>query len=121
MKKFASLLLILISIFFVSCVNEPVGENLPQSTITKNSELFSLLKRVTEIKNDPLQDVVCIDFIYPFKVLIYNSNLEIIGDRVLTGDNDFSTFLGLLPVDQSISISYPIKNNFGRWHTIFCK
>lgn len=109
MKKIACSLLILISIFIVSCENEPVGESLSQSLIKKDSELFSLLKRVTEQKNDPMQDIVCIDFIYPFKVLIYNENLEIIGNQILTGDNDFSVFLGNLPTEQSISISYPIQ------------
>jgi hypothetical protein len=109
MKNFACLLLILISTLIVSCENEPVGESLPQNLIKKDSELFVLLKRVSETKNDPMQDVVCIDFIYPFKVLIYNSNLETVGERVLTGDNDFSTFLGLLSADESISISYPIQ------------
>jgi hypothetical protein len=107
MKKL--IYLFVISIIIVSCVNEPVGESLPQNTIMNDSELFILLKRVTEQKNDPMQDIVCIDFIYPFKLLIYDTNLEIIGDQILTGDNDFSTFLGNLPTNQSISISYPIE------------
>lgn len=109
MKKLIYLLVILFSIINISCENEPVGESILQNTITTDSELFFLLKRVTEQKNDPMQDIVCIDFIYPFKVLIYNTNREIIGYEVVSGDADFSTFLGNLPTDQSISISYPLS------------
>lgn len=109
MKKLKYVLVFLVSVLLYSCENEPVGESLPENTITTNSKLFTLLKRVTEQKNDPMQDIVCIDFIYPFKVVIYNENLEIIGDQILTGDNDFSEFLGNLLTEQSISISYPIS------------
>jgi hypothetical protein len=55
--------------------------------------------------------IVCIDFIYPFEVLVYNSNREVISKKLLTGDEEFSAFLGQLAIDQAISISYPIATS----------
>lgn len=80
-----------------------------ENVILKNSELFSLLEKVTTEGTSPLDEIVCIDFIYPFKLNIYNNNLVIIGTKFLTSDTQFSSFLELLPENQSLSISYPIS------------
>ena len=77
--------------------------------IQKDSELFNLLNRVTKEEGDPMTDIVCIDFVYPIHLLIYNSNLETIGSVTIVGDDNFSAFLGILPAGQSLSISYPIS------------
>ena len=74
----------------------------------KNSELEVLIGNVVSPTKNSTNEIVCVDFVYPFKILIYNANLEVIGERVLVGDNDFSTFLDGLNSNQSISISYPI-------------
>lgn len=80
-----------------------------EDVIQKDSELYDLLTKVTTETDDPLQDIVCIDFVYPIHLLIYNSNLETIGSVTIIGDDNFSAFLGILPADQSLSISYPIS------------
>ena len=80
-----------------------------EDLIQKDSELFNLLNRVTKEEGDPMTDIVCIDFVYPIHLLIYNSNLETIGSVTIIGDDNFSAFLGILPTDQSLSISYPIS------------
>ncbi len=111
MKNLNILVICLFSIFF-SCVNEPIGEGLllTSETIKKNSELFNLLRKVSSDEGDnPIEKIVCLDFIYPFKILIYDENLEQIGSQILSSDIQFSAFLGGLPDNQSISISYPIK------------
>lgn len=106
--------MILLIAFFGSCntdwdTNEPVGLN--RTLIVKGSPLFELIQKVTVGGNDPMAEIVCIDFIYPFTLLIYNENLEVIGTHNLVGDNEFSVFLGTLTAGQSISISYPISTS----------
>ncbi|MCF6130948.1 hypothetical protein [Flavobacterium wongokense] len=80
-----------------------------EDLIQKDSEIFNLLERVTKEENDPLQDIVCIDFVYPLNLVIYNSSLQPIGSVTIVGDDNFSAFLGVFPADQSLSISYPIS------------
>lgn len=87
--------------------NEPVG--LDRTLIAQGSPLFELLQKVTVDGNDPMAEVVCIDFIYPFTLLIYNENLEVTGTHSLGGDDEISAFLGTLAPGQAISISYPIS------------
>jgi hypothetical protein len=77
--------------------------------IQKDSELYETITKVVTPGNSPQEAIVCLDFIYPFKLLIYDVNKNIIGEKVLVSDNEFSGFLGGLPVNQSISISYPIQ------------
>ncbi|MGC4040382.1 MAG: DUF1566 domain-containing protein [Flavobacterium sp.] len=85
-------------------VTLPTAENL----IEKNDEIYDLLVRVTKEENDPMTDIICIDIVYPINLLIYNSSLQRIGAVTIVGDDNFSAFLGILPADQSLSISYPI-------------
>ncbi len=87
--------------------NEPV--NLTRETIKKDSELYNLLEAVVNRGDDPIENTVCIDFIYPFKIFIYDANFVPQGEVILGGDDQFSAFLGQLPSNQSISISYPIQ------------
>lgn len=77
--------------------------------IKKDSELFGLLEIITNQGDDPVENAVCIDFIYPFKVFVYDSNLQPINEVIMTGDVQFSAFLGQLPATNSISLSYPIQ------------
>lgn len=83
--------------------------DLTRETIKKDSELFGLLESVVNRGDDPIENTVCIDFIYPFKVFIYDANLVPQGEVILGGDDQFSAFLAQLPANQSISISYPLE------------
>ncbi|WP_395061216.1 hypothetical protein [Flavobacterium sp.] len=80
-----------------------------KDVITRDSELFQLIEKVTTDGDNPTETIVCLDFIYPFQVLIYDSNLQQVGTQILISDTQFSSFLGQLPTNQSISISYPIS------------
>ena len=120
MKKinFPILILFFYSLLFNGCSkNEPVDfGNVavdPQNLIFKNSELFDLLRKVTTSEQgDPFQRVVCIDFVYPFKLFVYDSDNVRIDDVLFYNDNQFSAFLDNLPNDNSISLSYPLRTNF---------
>lgn len=109
MKKIKQLLVAFSLLFVISCENEPYDGNKKIDVITKDSKLFKLLSRVSNKTSDPLKDIVCIDIIYPFTTILYNSNIENIGTVAIIGDIEFSEFLGNLPSNQSISISYPIS------------
>lgn len=105
------LLLVIITLGFAGCTD--LDDNLDvaraQDVITKDSELFQLLERVTIVTDDPLQDVVCIDFIYPVNVKLYDENLIGIGSVTVWSDDEFSQFLGAISPTQALSISYPIS------------
>lgn len=109
MKSLIKYFQLLSLLTLLSCQNEPVGKGLSAEIINKDSSLFKLLKNVTTEGSNPLDEIVCIDFIYPFNLNIYNSNLDIIGTKFLSSDVQFSDFLSTLPDDQSLSISYPIS------------
>lgn len=111
LKKILKISFIIILLGASSCTdlddNEPV--DLTKETIKKDSELFGLLEAVVNRGDDPIENTVCIDFIYPFKVFTYDTNLMQQGEIILYGDDQFSDFLAQLPDDQSISISYPLE------------
>ncbi|MEO5775620.1 MAG: hypothetical protein ABIQ27_01865 [Flavobacterium sp.] len=104
-------ILLFLSLIINSCkdLDDTITYPNAEDLIQKDSELFDLLNRVTTEDDDPMTDIVCIDFIYPIHLLIYNSSLEQIGTVSIVGDDNFSAFLSILPADQSISISYPIS------------
>lgn len=78
--------------------------------ITKDSELYNQIEKVTNAEGGSvLDEIVCIDFIYPLQLLIYNQNLQAIGSQIIVGDAQFSSFLDTFPAQQSLSISYPIS------------
>lgn len=93
-----------------SCVD--LDDNLKvanlEDVIAKDSEIYQLIDHTTKDVGDPLEDIVCIDFVYPLEVKLYNANLISIGAVILYGDDDFSNFLGGLAPNQFLSISYPI-------------
>ncbi len=103
---------ILVIMFFgiVSCENEPINSDVnPGLLITKNSELYNLFTRITTNVDDPLTDIVCVEFSYPFISLVYDENLEIIGEVVLYNNDEFYILLDNLDENHSLSISYPIE------------
>lgn len=115
MKKLNPILKIVTLLFLALTINscKDLDDNitipLAEDLIQKDDELFNLIERVTNEEDDPLQDIVCIDFIYPIHLVIYNATLQPVGSVSITGDDNFSAILGALPADQSLSISYPIS------------
>lgn len=102
-------LFLLLSISSCTDLDDNEVVDLTRETITKDSELFGLLESVVNRGDDPIENTVCIDFIYPFKVFIYDAYLIPQGEVILNGDDQFSAFLAQLPANQSISISYPLE------------
>lgn len=90
--------------------NEPV--DLTRVVIPQNSELFQLLDDVVNASGNSIEDRVCVNFIYPFRLYKYNQENLPEGNVVLYSDAQFSSFLSTLPPTISISISYPIEVSF---------
>lgn len=86
-----------------------VKEPILKEVITKDSELFKLISLVAKEENEPQKDTVCIEFVYPLHLLIYNSNLQPINSTTISDNKSFSAFLENLDPAQSLSISYPIS------------
>ena len=109
LSKIFTLLFLVIIINSCKDLDDSITVPNAEDLIQKDSELFNLLGRVTKAEDDPMTDIVCIDFVYPIHLLIYNSSLQPIGSITIIGDDNFSAYLGILPADQSLSISYPIS------------
>jgi len=110
MKKLLKLISVVMIFIFVSCENEPVDfSSNTEELIEKNSELYNLFVRMTTTSENPLVDIVCIEFSYSFLIFTYDENLEIIGETMVSNDSQFYTFLDNLPQNHSISLSYPIE------------
>ena len=114
MKKILQLTLALLVLFVSSCENEKY-EAAPEATkniIKKSNPIFNLLKTVVNSENDPVNNSVCVKFIYPFQLQIYNQNNQVVDQITMTNNSQFSNLLINLPIEQAISISYPIQTLF---------
>lgn len=110
MKKSTTLLFPLF-LFLTACNGEIEPADLTRSTLTADSELFELIQSVLVRKDRPVENTVCIDFVYPFKIFIYDAAFYPQGSVSLYNDDQFSQFLAELDPDVSISISYPIQTS----------
>lgn len=109
LKSLFLLLIVAVGLNGCSDVDDDLKVARIQDVITKDSEVFTLLERVTKQTDDPMEDIVCIDFIYPLEVKLYDADLFEIGRVMLFGDDQFSEFLGAIAPTQALSISYPIE------------
>ncbi len=96
----------------LSCRNEDL-DDLVQVTeadlIAEDSDLFYLLDRVTT--DDPnATDITCIDFIYSFTVVIYNEDIELESQEVVSNDQEFNNILESVEDGQYINVSFPISS-----------
>ncbi|MDN3724519.1 hypothetical protein QRD02_09000 [Aequorivita sp. SDUM287046] len=108
MKNLFYLPLILLLTFFISCEDEPIARADPSKIIPVNSELYNLVLKAAG--NDFDNEITCIDFNYPFTLVIYNEQMDIINYQLINSDIAFSEFLASLAEGKSISLSYPITS-----------
>lgn len=108
MKNLKYILIFLLFPIINSCEIEPVGKADSSLAIKVNSELYNLLERATG--NDFENGLTCIDFHYPFTLMIYDENMDVFGYQIVRDDIEFSQFLGSLEEGKSISLSYPISS-----------
>jgi len=110
MKKLINLFAIFsFLILITSCENEPVNVKLDTSLYKPvNKELIDELLKVSKygvISNER----ICVEFIYPFTILSFDSNYESVVANEMGGSDQLVNFLQNLPEELSISISYPLS------------
>ncbi|MFP4845217.1 hypothetical protein [Winogradskyella sp. PE311] len=115
MKSLKSLSLFLL-ILITSCSSD-IDDNLgikpifgAQSAIPADSDLFENLKDITTDNERPDKSIVCIDFIYPITLFVFDENEEFLYTSTLSDDDEFSAFLEPIESSYSISISFPITS-----------
>lgn len=115
MKNSVVLLLILLSIVFSACDNEPL-DVMAINTAVLDEELHDLVARVSESEGE--EAIECIRFNYPFAIFIFDENmtfLEVVG---LLNDEEFIALLESLNENYSISINYPISGTLSNGELI---
>jgi hypothetical protein len=115
MKNLKSLSLFLL-ILITSCSSD-IDDNLgikpifgSQSAIPADSDLFENLKDIATDDDRPDKSIVCIDFIYPITLFVFDENEEFLYTSTLSDDDEFSAFLEPIESSYSISISFPITS-----------
>ncbi|MCF6308777.1 MAG: hypothetical protein L3J09_12615 [Flavobacteriaceae bacterium] len=110
MKKNIKLLLLFCIINLTSCENEPVEiVNIKaEDVIEVNSELYNTIRFIAD--EEPSNTSACIEFVYNFTIIVYDSNLEIIDIEIMHSDQEFIILLDSIEEGDSISLSYPITS-----------
>lgn len=102
------LFLLLVTLFCVSCENEPVDTKFdPSLLVSKNSDIIQEMIKVAKYANTSRENV-CIEFVYPFAILEVDDNLELVQVHSIFGSDQLISFLENLNDGYSISISYPL-------------
>lgn len=106
---FILLALISSSLLFTGCVNKELElASLESLLIEEESELFLFLTQVTESESSPTS-VTCIDFVYGFRVFVYDDSDTYVNAEFVSGDLDFYNLLTGIPEGYSVGISFPIS------------
>ena len=115
------LLLFILSLSLVSCFDNDRDDNLDLNTdpeegqpvdtgqlIAEDSTLFGYLESLTrDLGID--EPVTCIIFVYPFTVIEYDKDGVETTRQVVENDRGFAEFLGNVPEEHYINLSFPIS------------
>jgi len=104
--KFVLLSKLIVILLFQSCYNEPIAG--VEDTIPVNSVFYKDIKRTIEDPEQGQEEFICIDFIYPLTLYVFDESENLLNAEFIESDQNFSDFLGNLEETHSISISYPI-------------
>lgn len=106
-SKVSILLTSLVLLLLQSCYNEIIDNDFKE-TISVNSELYNDLGRIIENTEQGQEELICIDFLYPLTLYVFDDRLNLLNSEFIVSDQNFSDLLGNLEETHSISISYPI-------------
>ncbi len=81
-----------------------------RDAITADSELFNNLKDIAAEDDKPSESIVCIDFIYPLTLFIFDENNTYVSTNSIENDFSFSAFLNTIDITYTISMSFPITS-----------
>lgn len=106
-KKLIAITVLIFSI--ASCYNEPF-EDIPAEKIEVGSELYRSMEQLAnKEKKSTDEEPVCITFVYPFNVYLYNENEEIVDQRIVLNNVYFIGLLESMSQNAYIGLSYPIN------------
>lgn len=115
MQQKKHILTLFLGLFLLfSCETEKLDltKNETENAIDSDSELYNLLSAITTQDPQQLLPIACVDFVYPITILVYDENRNPLETLTINGDAAFSSVLGNLHENQTISISYPITTSF---------
>ncbi len=107
MKNIFLLPLFILALFFTSCESDKMESN-AEDAVAVGSDLYNLLEKVAS--KDFETDITCIDFNYPFTLIVFNEENFILDYQLIENDEKFSRFLASLEIGKSISLSFPITS-----------
>lgn len=110
MKK-VTLIAVIFSILFanVSCENEPSNVKVdPERFKPVTNEILLGIKKINDhgTINDEL---VCVEFVYPFTMIAFDDDYELLLSQEITGSDLLITFLENIQEGINISFSYPLS------------
>jgi len=121
MKKIFKILFVLLSLTIsTSCSDEPVDVTASEENVIKvDSELYNSIEAIIrDSEPNTIEEQVCVNFNYPFTLLIYDVDLVLINSQTITDSDAFSSFLETLDPSYSISLSYPITSYFDNGESV---
>lgn len=85
----------------------------PETIIKNDTDLYKMISNTTKNNENLTQEKVCVEFVFPLNLKIYDTNLKPIGTQTFTKNKELSSFLETLSKTNAISISYPIITTLG--------
>ncbi len=89
-----------------SCSNEPY-DLFTIGKIDAKSALFDSLKDISSEEGEN-KEPICLTFVYPFNVYLYNDQSEIVDSRIIGNNLEFIEALEATDQEGAIGLSYPI-------------
>lgn len=110
MKK-VTLIAVIFSILFinVSCENEPSNVKVdPERFKPVTNEILVGIKKINDhgTIND---EAVCVEFVYPFTMITFDDDYDLLGSQEITSSEQLITFLENIQEEINISFSYPLS------------
>lgn len=110
MKK-ATFIAVIISLFFFSssCEDEPTNVKVdPERFKPVSTEILEGIKKISD--HGTIDDVaVCVEFVYPFSMITFDNEYELLGSQEITGSDQLISFLENIQEGINISFSYPLS------------
>ena len=101
--------IIFLSLVNVSCENEPANYKVdPDRYKPINNEILDGIKKVTD-HGKVNNEAVCVEFVYPFTLITFDDNYELLGSQEITGSDQLISFLENIQAGINISFSYPLS------------
>ncbi|MEW7279856.1 hypothetical protein ABW636_14780 [Aquimarina sp. 2201CG1-2-11] len=112
MKKLTSFLLFIALLTFISSCEYDSFDRFPDNIeeINKDSELFNSIKNISTNKSKDTEPV-CVIFVYPFNIYLFNSEAEIVDSKIINNNLEFIELLANTEGNNGgVGLSYPITS-----------